>query len=62
MNGMKAALLEAYAAEPKELARRMRAMRKQISQHDVKAWAASFMTELEDINVHSKHPRPATKS
>lgn len=48
LNGMKAALLEAYRADDKELTRRMRAMRRQVSQHDVAAWAASFMTELED--------------
>jgi trehalose 6-phosphate synthase len=62
INGMKTALLEAYNAEPKELTRRMRAMRKQISQHDVKAWAASFMTELEDVGGHTKHTRPARRS
>ena len=48
INGMKAALLDAYRAEPKELTRRMKAMRRQIAQHDVKAWADSFMTSLSD--------------
>nr|WP_141014396.1 trehalose-6-phosphate synthase [Nocardioides sambongensis] len=48
INGMKAALLDAYRAEPKELSRRMKAMRKQIAQHDVKAWADSFLTSLAD--------------
>jgi trehalose 6-phosphate synthase len=62
MNGMKAALLEAHRAEPKELTRRMKAMRKQIAQHDVKAWADSFMTELEDVGHHHKTVRPATRS
>ncbi|MBM0124754.1 alpha,alpha-trehalose-phosphate synthase (UDP-forming) [Pimelobacter simplex] len=63
MNGMKAALLEAYQADPKELGRRMKAMRRQIAQHDVKAWADSFMTELEDENhSHTKSVRPATRS
>ncbi|MEV5001402.1 alpha,alpha-trehalose-phosphate synthase (UDP-forming) [Nocardioides sp. LML1-1-1.1] len=64
MNGMKAALLEAYQAEPKELTRRMKAMRKQIAQHDVKAWADSFMTELEDDSAqgHRKSLRPAERS
>ena len=46
INGMKAALIEACRADDKELTRRMKAMRKTISQHDVKAWAESFMTEL----------------
>ena len=58
INGMKSALLEAYRAEPKELTRRMRAMRKTISQHDVKAWAASFMTELEDVGRPHQEPPP----
>ncbi len=63
MNGMKAALFEAYEAEPKELGRRMKAMRKQIAQHDVKAWADSFMIELEDEgNNHHKTLRPADRS
>jgi trehalose 6-phosphate synthase len=63
INGMKAALLEAYRAEPKELTRRMKAMRRQIAQHDVKAWADSFMTELEDeVHSHTKTVRPATRS
>ncbi len=55
MNGMKSALLEAYRAEPKELSRRMKAMRRQIAQHDVKAWADSFMTELEDDAHDAAH-------
>lgn len=62
MNGMKAALLEAHQAEPKELTRRMKAMRKQIAQHDVKAWADSFMTELAEDGQHSKSVLPATRS
>jgi trehalose 6-phosphate synthase len=41
----------------------MRAMRRQIAQHDVKAWADSFMTELEDEgHSHTKTVRPATRS
>ncbi|WP_312856249.1 alpha,alpha-trehalose-phosphate synthase (UDP-forming) [Nocardioides pelophilus] len=62
INGMKSALLEAYQADQKEVGRRMRAMRRTIRQHDVKAWAASFMTQLEDVGVHTKNPHPATKS
>ncbi len=64
MNGMKAALLEAYSAEPRELSRRMKAMRRQIAQHDVKAWADSFMTQLEDEGDHTHHKavRPPTTS
>jgi trehalose 6-phosphate synthase len=43
---MKAALLEAYEADPKELERRMKAMRKTVSTNDVVAWADAFMAEL----------------
>ena len=57
INGMKSALLDAYWAGEKEVGRRMRAMRKQVLQHDVKAWAASFMTELSDVAPHEKDVR-----
>ena len=57
INGMKSALLDAYWADEKEVGRRMRAMRKQVLQHDVKAWAASFMTELSDVGTHEKDVR-----
>jgi len=57
INGMKSALLEAYQADEKEVTRRMRAMRKQVTQHDVQAWAASFMTGLSDAGVHDKDVR-----
>ena len=57
INGMKSALLDAYWADEKEVGRRMKAMRKQVTQHDVQAWAASFMTELSDIETHEKDVR-----
>jgi trehalose 6-phosphate synthase len=63
INGMKAALLEACRADEKEVTRRMKAMRKTISQHDVQAWAESFMTELAgDRFVHGKTVRPVKRS
>ena len=64
INGMKSALLEAYEAEPKEVTRRMKAMRKTIQKHDVAAWAASFMSELNDPETgsHAKTVRPASES
>jgi trehalose 6-phosphate synthase len=48
LNGMKAALLEASRAEPREIGRRMRAMRKQVMENDVSRWAKSFLDELRD--------------
>jgi len=63
LNGMKQALLEAYQAPERELERRMRAMRKQVSTNDVVAWADSFMTELADVRSdHGKLVRPARRS
>jgi trehalose 6-phosphate synthase len=63
IDGMKAALLSAYTADDAELTKRMRAMRKQIKQHDVKAWADSFMTELDDGHrVHTKTVRDPDRS
>ena len=54
---------ETWWESTKELTRRMKAMRRQIAQHDVKAWADSFMTELEDdSHSHTKSVRPATLS
>ncbi len=46
INGMKDALLAAYEADDKELTKRMKAMRKQVRQHDVQAWAKEFMAAL----------------
>lgn len=62
INGMKSALLEAHQADERERGRRMRAMRRQVTQHDVKAWAESFMTELSDVGTHEKDVRPARRS
>jgi trehalose 6-phosphate synthase len=63
INGMKSALLEAYAADGRELTRRMRAMRKQVISHDVAAWADSFLAELAAVRPsHGKTVRPAKRS
>jgi trehalose 6-phosphate synthase len=60
INGMKAALMEAYQAPAKETTRRMRAMRKQVVDNDVTAWANNFLSELADIlPEHGKTVRPA---
>ncbi|MGI8522694.1 MAG: alpha,alpha-trehalose-phosphate synthase (UDP-forming) [Nocardioides sp.] len=62
LNGMKAALLEAARADPKDLAKRMRAMRKTVSQADVAAWADSFLDELAgQREAHGKRLRPADR-
>ncbi len=59
INGVKDALMEAYEADDRDLRRRMRAMRKTILAHDVKAWAEEFMHMLSDVDgPHEKDVRP----
>ena len=63
INGMKSAMLEAYQADEREITRRMKAMRKTVTQNDVAAWADSFMSELSDVpSSHGKAVRPAKRS
>ena len=63
INGMKAALLAAYQADEQEVTRRMKAMRKQVTQHDVAAWADSFMSALAEQGApHGKSVRPARRA
>ncbi|MDO7867767.1 alpha,alpha-trehalose-phosphate synthase (UDP-forming) [Nocardioides jiangxiensis] len=49
INGMKAAIVEAATADPKEITRRMKAMRKTVSEHDVDRWATGFLDELDAV-------------
>jgi trehalose 6-phosphate synthase len=63
INGMKAQMLAAYRAEPKDLSRRMRAMRKTVADNDVSHWASAFLTELTTTRpAHGKQVRPAKRS
>ncbi|QWF21617.1 trehalose-6-phosphate synthase [Nocardioides sp. LMS-CY] len=63
INGMKSALLDAYRADGREMTRRMKAMRKQVMEHDVAAWADKFLTELAAVRPsHGKSVRPARRS
>lgn len=61
INGMKAAIVEAANAEPKELTRRMKAMRKTVREHDVDRWATGFLEELDAVRPPSRRRvrRPA---
>ncbi len=54
INGMKAALLEAYRADAKDVTRRMKAMRKQVLTHDVAAWATSFLEGLAHVGAQDR--------
>ena len=46
MNGLKAVLMAASRASHRDRSRRMRAMRRQVMEHDVNRWADSFLEEL----------------
>jgi trehalose 6-phosphate synthase len=46
IDGVKQAMLTSIRSEPRDLARRMRSMRKQVREHDIASWAASFLTDL----------------
>jgi trehalose 6-phosphate synthase len=60
INGMKSALLAAMEAKPRDLTRRMKAMRKTVKEHDVAAWAAEFMGRLSEVRpTHQKRLRPS---
>ena len=46
LNGMKQAFMAATHSDAKERSRRMRAMRRQVMENDVAAWADRFLGEL----------------
>jgi trehalose 6-phosphate synthase len=63
INGMKQAIVTAMRAEPRELARRMKAMRKTVAEHDVKDWAQRFLTVLAEVKpMHHKQLRPSRRT
>ena len=47
IEGLKAAIVAAATAPPREAARRMRAMRRRVFTHDVARWASEFLRALE---------------
>jgi trehalose 6-phosphate synthase len=46
INGVKDAMLAALNAPERELKKRMRAMRKQVREHDITSWADKYLTDL----------------
>ena len=63
INGMKTTMLNAYDANSKDLARRMRAMRKTVAENDVAHWAATFLDQLSGTQpTHSKQTHAARRS
>ena len=62
INGMKSAMLAAVQAEPKELTKRMKALRKTVQDHDVVDWAAQFMGRLDKVKpAHGKRLRGVSR-
>ena len=47
INGLKDTILETMDADPRQLSRRMKAMRKHLAAHDVNVWAANFLKALD---------------
>ena len=45
--GLKAAILAALRADPRDARRRMRAMRRQVFRHDVQRWARDYLEALD---------------
>ncbi len=63
INGMKASILEAFNAEPRDLSKRMKAMRRTVTEHDVRDWANGFLDVLAEARPqHHKQVRPARRS
>jgi trehalose 6-phosphate synthase len=46
IDGLRRGMEAAMRAEPRELTRRMRAMRKSVHDHDISAWAQAFLRDL----------------
>jgi trehalose 6-phosphate synthase len=60
INGMKSAILEAIGGKPRDLSRRMKAMRRTVKEHDVTTWAAQFLGRLDEVRPsHDKRLHPS---
>jgi len=46
INGMKDRLVEAMNDSPRNKARRMRVLRRQVAEHDIDYWASAFLDDL----------------
>jgi trehalose 6-phosphate synthase len=52
INGIKEGMWQALQASPQEQRRRMRAMRRQVREHDIGAWATAFLGDLGGKTAH----------
>jgi trehalose 6-phosphate synthase len=50
INGLKDRILEAINDSPRNKARRMRVMRRQVFENDIEKWASTFLDDLEELN------------
>jgi trehalose 6-phosphate synthase len=55
VDGLKQTLLQALDAKPADLARRMAAMRAQITAYDIHAWARAYLTALDHTGRLAQH-------
>ncbi len=55
VDGLKETLLQALAADPADLATRMKAMRAHITSHDIHAWARAYLTDLDHTGRLAHH-------
>ncbi|MBA2699111.1 MAG: trehalose-6-phosphate synthase [Nocardioidaceae bacterium] len=53
INGLRDSMLAAMLADPRDLARRMRAMRRQVRENDIDSWATKFLTDLAGERMRS---------
>lgn len=56
INGMKETMLRAMRADPRDLSRRMRSMRKQVREHDIASWAEAFLNDLGATEIAADLP------
>lgn len=56
INRLKELILRALAMGEKEQARRMRALRRRVLEHDVTRWASDFLSALEELTQRESHP------
>jgi trehalose 6-phosphate synthase len=56
IEGLKNAIVRAATATPQEARRRMRSMRRRVSEHDVAHWAASFLDTLGRVPAREAQP------
>ena len=57
IDGLKDAMMRAIDMTPREQGRRMRALRRKVLEHDVRAWSESFLAALRKARTESEAKR-----